>query len=97
MQLTALNLSNAGLSEENKVQTPAFTDAVRLYRQAKGNYGTWEMMCGVPSQVSMTIITSIMLSLSWGQPYPVGMTSFISLIKICMLGFILQKSDSRYA
>lgn len=42
-----------GLSEENKVQTPAFTDAVRLYRQAQGHYGTWEMMCGVPSQVSM--------------------------------------------
>lgn len=41
-----------GLPEEDKVQTPAFTDAVRLYRQAQGHYGTWEMMCGSPSQVS---------------------------------------------
>lgn len=41
-----------GLPEEDKVQTPAFTDAVRLYRQAQGHYGTWEMMCGAPSQVS---------------------------------------------
>lgn len=42
----------SGLPEEDKVQTPAFTDAVRLYRQAQGHYGTWEMMCGAPSQVS---------------------------------------------
>lgn len=48
-----------GLSEENKIQTPAFTDAVRLYRQAKGHYGTWEMMCGVQSQVSMALVTSV--------------------------------------
>ncbi|KAG7279256.1 hypothetical protein CRUP_033192, partial [Coryphaenoides rupestris] len=26
-----------------KVLTPAFTDAVRLHRQAKGHYGTWDM------------------------------------------------------
>lgn len=44
-------LSPSGLPEEDKVQTPAFTDAVRLYRQAQGHYGTWEMMCGAPSQV----------------------------------------------
>ncbi|KAE8291575.1 Niban-like protein 1 [Larimichthys crocea] len=48
--------TNDGLSEENKVQTPAFTDAVRLYRQAKGNYGTWEMMCGVPSQILSNLV-----------------------------------------
>ncbi|KAF0033705.1 hypothetical protein F2P81_013771 [Scophthalmus maximus] len=42
--------ANDGLSEENKVQTPAFTDAVRLYRQAQGHYGTWDMMCGVAPQ-----------------------------------------------
>uniref|UniRef100_A0A8D3B7C7 Niban apoptosis regulator 2b n=1 Tax=Scophthalmus maximus TaxID=52904 RepID=A0A8D3B7C7_SCOMX len=29
--------ANDGLSEENKVQTPAFTDAVRLYRQILSN------------------------------------------------------------
>lgn len=48
--------TNDGLSEENKVQTPAFTDAVRLYRQAQGHYGTWEMMCGVPSQIISNLV-----------------------------------------
>ncbi|XP_044051565.1 protein Niban 2b isoform X2 [Siniperca chuatsi] len=48
--------TNNGLSEENKVQTPAFTDAVRLYRQAQGQYGTWEMMCGVPSQILSNLV-----------------------------------------
>ncbi|RVE68766.1 hypothetical protein OJAV_G00094620 [Oryzias javanicus] len=48
--------SNDGLCEENKVQTPAFTDAVRLYRQAQGNYGTWEMMCGLPSQILSNLV-----------------------------------------
>jgi len=43
--------SCSGLPEECKVQTPAFTDAVRLYRQAHGHYGTWDMMCGTPPQV----------------------------------------------
>uniref|UniRef100_UPI003AAB374C protein Niban 2-like n=1 Tax=Centroberyx gerrardi TaxID=166262 RepID=UPI003AAB374C len=48
--------ANDGLSEENKVQTPAFTDAVRLYRQAHGHYGTWDMMCGVPSQILSNLV-----------------------------------------
>ncbi|XP_037536677.1 protein Niban 2 [Nematolebias whitei] len=48
--------SNDGLCEEHKVQTPAFTDAVRLYRQAHGHYGTWEMMCGVPSQILSNLV-----------------------------------------
>lgn len=48
--------ANDGLSEENKIQTPAFTDAVRLYRQAKGHYGTWEMMCGVQSQILSNLV-----------------------------------------
>lgn len=48
--------ANDGLSEENKVQTPAFTDAVRLYRQAQGHYGTWEMMCGEPSQILSNLV-----------------------------------------
>uniref|UniRef100_A0A3B4YXH0 Niban-like protein 1 n=1 Tax=Stegastes partitus TaxID=144197 RepID=A0A3B4YXH0_9TELE len=48
--------SNNGLSEENKVQTSAFTDAVRLYRQTQGHYGTWEMMCGVPSQILSNLV-----------------------------------------
>uniref|UniRef100_A0A8C5HCC2 Niban-like protein 1 n=1 Tax=Gouania willdenowi TaxID=441366 RepID=A0A8C5HCC2_GOUWI len=48
--------SNDGLSEENKIQTPAFTDAVRLHRQAQGHYGTWEMMCGVPPQILSNLV-----------------------------------------
>uniref|UniRef100_A0AAY4B6V3 PH domain-containing protein n=1 Tax=Denticeps clupeoides TaxID=299321 RepID=A0AAY4B6V3_9TELE len=48
--------SNNGLSEESKVQTPAFTDAVRLYRQAQGHYGTWDMMCGDPAQILANLV-----------------------------------------
>ncbi|XP_068559965.1 protein Niban 2-like [Cebidichthys violaceus] len=48
--------ANDGLSEENKVQTPAFTDAVRLYRQAQGHFGTWEMMCGQPTQILSNLV-----------------------------------------
>lgn len=49
----------AGLPEDNSVETPAFTDAVRLYRQEQGHYGTWDMMCGTPPQVgAFTIIKS---------------------------------------
>ncbi|XP_040010843.1 protein Niban 2b isoform X2 [Xiphias gladius] len=54
--LDLISNSLPGLSEENQVQTPAFTDAVRLYRQAQGNYGTWEMMCGVPSQILSNLV-----------------------------------------
>ncbi|XP_034027197.1 protein Niban 2b [Thalassophryne amazonica] len=48
--------ANDGLSEEDKVQTPSFTDALRLYRQAQGHYGTWEMMCGEPSQILANLV-----------------------------------------
>uniref|UniRef100_A0A3Q3F1N4 Niban apoptosis regulator 2 n=1 Tax=Labrus bergylta TaxID=56723 RepID=A0A3Q3F1N4_9LABR len=41
---------------ESTVQTPAFTDAVRLYRQAKGHYGTWDMMCGEPPQILANLV-----------------------------------------
>uniref|UniRef100_A0A4W6FMU9 Niban apoptosis regulator 2b n=1 Tax=Lates calcarifer TaxID=8187 RepID=A0A4W6FMU9_LATCA len=54
--------ANDGLSEENKVQTPAFTDSVRHYRQAQGHYGTWEMMCGVPSQILANLVMEDLLS-----------------------------------
>ncbi|CAB1322297.1 unnamed protein product, partial [Coregonus sp. 'balchen'] len=50
-----------GLSEKSKVQTPAFTDALRLYRQAHGHYGTWEMMCGVPSQILANLVMETLL------------------------------------
>ncbi|XP_041666479.1 protein Niban 2a isoform X2 [Cheilinus undulatus] len=48
--------SNNGLPEEQTVQTPAFTDAVRLYRQSKGHYGTWDMMCGEPPQILANLV-----------------------------------------
>uniref|UniRef100_A0A7N6A4H8 PH domain-containing protein n=1 Tax=Anabas testudineus TaxID=64144 RepID=A0A7N6A4H8_ANATE len=48
--------SNNGLPEDCTVQTPAFTDAVRLYRQAKGHYGTWDMMCGTPTQILANLV-----------------------------------------
>lgn len=51
--LSALS-APTGLPEDCTVQTPAFTDAVRLYRQAKGHYGTWDMMCGIPPQVRIS-------------------------------------------
>ncbi|KAK5622675.1 Protein Niban 2 [Crenichthys baileyi] len=54
--------TNDGLSEEHKVQTPAFTDTVRLYRQAQGHFGTWEMMCGVPSQILSNLVMESLLS-----------------------------------
>uniref|UniRef100_A0A667Z630 Niban apoptosis regulator 2a n=1 Tax=Myripristis murdjan TaxID=586833 RepID=A0A667Z630_9TELE len=48
--------ANNGLSEECRVQTPAFTDTVRLHRQAKGHYGTWDMMCGAPPQILANLV-----------------------------------------
>ncbi|XP_036972421.1 protein Niban 2a [Acanthopagrus latus] len=45
-----------GLPEDCTVQTPAFTDAVRLHRQAKGHYGTWAMMCGKPPQILANLV-----------------------------------------
>ncbi|XP_056274879.1 protein Niban 2b isoform X2 [Pseudoliparis swirei] len=53
--------ANDGLSEEDKVQTPAFTDAVRLYRQAQGHYGTWEMMCGGAAQILCNLVMEDLL------------------------------------
>ncbi|KAI1900531.1 hypothetical protein AGOR_G00050890 [Albula goreensis] len=53
--------TNNGLSEECKVQTPAFTDAVRLYRQANGQYGTWDLMCGMPPQILANLVMETLL------------------------------------
>ncbi|XP_054876475.1 protein Niban 2b isoform X2 [Poeciliopsis prolifica] len=53
--------ANDGLSEEHEVQTAAFTDTVRLYRQAQGHFGTWEMMCGVPSQILSNLVMETLL------------------------------------
>ncbi|XP_060791539.1 protein Niban 2a isoform X2 [Neoarius graeffei] len=51
-----LNSCISGLSEENKVHTPAFTDSLRLYRQAQGHYGTWDMMCGDPARILANLV-----------------------------------------
>ncbi|XP_048021183.1 protein Niban 2a isoform X1 [Megalobrama amblycephala] len=48
--------TNNGLSEECKVSTPAFTDALRLYRQFKGHYGTWDLMCGDQAQILANLV-----------------------------------------
>ncbi|KTG06223.1 hypothetical protein cypCar_00005763 [Cyprinus carpio] len=53
--------TNNGLPEECKVQTPAFTDAVRLFRQAHGHYGTWDMMCGTPPQILANLVMETLL------------------------------------
>ncbi|KAG5272927.1 hypothetical protein AALO_G00170810 [Alosa alosa] len=53
--------ANNGLSEESTVQTPAFTDALRLYRQSKGHYGTWDMMCGEPAQILANLVMETLL------------------------------------
>ncbi|XP_056602913.1 protein Niban 2b [Triplophysa dalaica] len=53
--------TNNGLPEECKVQTPAFTDTVRLYRQAHGHYGTWDMMCGTPPQILANLVMETLL------------------------------------
>ncbi|KAM4527979.1 protein Niban 2a [Odontesthes bonariensis] len=52
--------SNNGLPEDCTVQTPAFTDSVRLYRQAKGHYGTWDMMCGAPPQILANLVMEVL-------------------------------------
>lgn len=61
-----------GLSDEKKVQTPAFTNAVRLYRQAQGQYGTWEMMCGAPSQVALAEMFFCGLNRTLGGGWKLG-------------------------
>lgn len=33
------------------MEASAFTDAVRMYRQSKEQYGTWDMLCGNEIQV----------------------------------------------
>nr|XP_046202738.1 protein Niban 2-like [Oncorhynchus gorbuscha] len=53
--------ANDGLLEESRVQTPAFTDSVRLFRQAHGQYGTWEMMCGAPPQILANLAMETLL------------------------------------
>ncbi|XP_032993393.1 protein Niban 2 [Lacerta agilis] len=52
---------NNGISEDNKVEAPAFTDAVRMYRQSKEQYGTWDMLCGNEAQVLSNLVMEELL------------------------------------
>ncbi|XP_078082747.1 protein Niban 2-like [Mustelus asterias] len=52
---------NNGLPEDCKVETPAFTDAVRLYRQSKDQYGTWDMLCGNQEQIISNLVMEELL------------------------------------
>nr|XP_028571002.1 niban-like protein 1 [Podarcis muralis] len=52
---------NNGISEDNKVEAPAFTDAVRMYRQSKDQYGTWDMLCGNEAQVLSNLVMEELL------------------------------------
>ncbi|XP_039183066.1 protein Niban 2 [Crotalus tigris] len=52
---------NNGIPEESKVEAPAFTDAVRMYRQSKEQYGTWDMLCGNEAQVLSNLVMEELL------------------------------------
>nr|XP_033815778.1 protein Niban 2-like isoform X2 [Geotrypetes seraphini] len=47
---------NNGISEDSTVEAPAFTDAVRMYRQSKDQYGTWDMLCGNEVQILSNLV-----------------------------------------
>ncbi|XP_013925966.1 PREDICTED: niban-like protein 1 [Thamnophis sirtalis] len=52
---------NNGIPEESKVEAPAFTDAVRMYRQSKEQYGTWDMLCGNEAQILSNLVMEELL------------------------------------
>ncbi|NWS60470.1 NIBL1 protein, partial [Chunga burmeisteri] len=45
----------------NNVEAPAFTDAIRMYRQSKEQYGTWDMLCGNETQVLSNLVMEELL------------------------------------
>ncbi|XP_063792490.1 protein Niban 2-like [Pseudophryne corroboree] len=47
---------NDGIPEDSRVESAAFTDSVRLYRQARDQYGTWDMLCGNQVQVLSNLV-----------------------------------------
>ncbi|XP_069799273.1 protein Niban 2 [Dendropsophus ebraccatus] len=53
--------SNNGIPEEARVESAAFTDSVRLYRQARDQYGTWDMLCGNQVQVLSNLVMEDLL------------------------------------
>ncbi|XP_027543716.1 niban-like protein 1 isoform X3 [Neopelma chrysocephalum] len=52
---------NNGISEDSRVEAPAFTDAVRMYRQSKEQFGTWDMLCGNETQVLSNLVMEELL------------------------------------
>ncbi|XP_057245530.1 protein Niban 2-like [Malurus melanocephalus] len=54
-------MPSAGISEDSKVEAPAFTDAIRMYRQSKEQYGTWDMLCGNESQILSNLVMEELL------------------------------------
>uniref|UniRef100_A0A8D0BVR2 Niban apoptosis regulator 2 n=1 Tax=Salvator merianae TaxID=96440 RepID=A0A8D0BVR2_SALMN len=52
---------NNGIPEDSSVEAPAFTDAVRMYRQSKEQYGTWDMLCGNEAQVLSNLVMEELL------------------------------------
>ncbi|NXD51190.1 NIBL1 protein, partial [Corvus moneduloides] len=59
--LTRPRIPSAGISEDSKVEAPAFTDAIRMYRQSKEQYGTWDMLCGNETQVLSNLVMEELL------------------------------------
>ncbi|XP_054997261.1 protein Niban 2 [Sorex araneus] len=47
---------NNGIPEEAKVEGPAFTDAIRMFRQSREQYGTWDMLCGNEVQILSNLV-----------------------------------------
>ncbi|XP_018408830.1 PREDICTED: niban-like protein 1 [Nanorana parkeri] len=47
---------NNGISEDSRVESAAFTDSVRFFRQARDQYGTWDMLCGNQVQVLSNLV-----------------------------------------
>ncbi|NWZ71354.1 NIBL1 protein, partial [Acrocephalus arundinaceus] len=52
---------SAGISEDSRVEAPAFTDAIRMYRQSREQYGTWDMLCGNETQVLSNLVMEELL------------------------------------
>ncbi|NXR65845.1 NIBL1 protein, partial [Rhadina sibilatrix] len=59
--LTGARVPPAGISEDSRVEAPAFTDAIRMYRQSREQYGTWDMLCGNETQVLSNLVMEELL------------------------------------
>ncbi|XP_068104385.1 protein Niban 2 [Hyperolius riggenbachi] len=54
--------NNGTYPEDARVESAAFTDSVRLYRQARDQYGTWDMLCGNQVQVLSNLVMDSLVS-----------------------------------